>query len=244
MATELTSRPEGSTDVSAERIRLAFADAWGAMGASWGVPPSVARVHGYFLAHAGALTEREVRQALDMSHRAASLAVAECEAWGLVERVADPRRVGRRGPSAVAYQKVGDHWVWFQRIAEARKQRESDPIIPLIEEALAQAETVAETAPDDPEVQHLREWLTEFLGVVRLFDRAIGVIARAESTEIARGFAVLGRLSDDTLDRLLRLLGGLPEDELARTLEQVSRVSPSIARRVLAAAGHVARLGR
>lgn len=245
MATELAERPQTTPDPrGAEPIRLAFADAWGAMGAAWGVPPSVARVHGYFLAHTEPLTEREVRQALGLSHRAASLALAECESWGLIERVADSRRVGRRGPSAVAYAKVGDHWVWFQRIAEARKQRESDPVIPLIEAALGRARKAADDSPGDPELSHLRDWLDEFLRFVRLFDRAVATVARADRTQIMRGFAVLARLSDDTLDRLLRLLGDMPEDELANTLEAVSKVSPAVARRVMTAAGTVARLGR
>lgn len=237
-------RSAGATAPTAEAIRLTFADAWGEMGAAWGVPPSVARVHGYFLAHGEPLTEREVRGALGLSHRAASLALAECEAWGLVERVSDPRRVGRRGPSAVAYHTVGDHWAWFQRIAAARKERESDPVIPLIEACLAQAEDVAGTAPHDPEVERLREWLTELLGFVRLFDRAVALVARAETGQIARGFAVLAQLTDDSLDRLLRLLGSLPEEELASTLEAISRVSPRVAHRVLLTAGRVARLAR
>lgn len=235
--------PEGGPPRSAEQIRLAFADAWGEMGAAWGVQPSVARVHGYLLSHRGTLTEREVRQALELSHRAASLALAECEAWGLIERVPDPRRVGRRGPSATAYSVVGDPWVWFQRIAEQRKQRESDPILPRIQDCLSFATQAAATSAD-PEVENLRDWLEELLGFVSLFDRALGLVARAESTEISRGFAVLARLSDESLDRLLRLLGSLPEEELAGTLEQISRVSPSVARRVLTAAGRVARLGR
>ena len=229
---------------SAEGIRLAFADAWGEMGAAWGVPPSVARVHGYILANGGPLTEREVRQALGLSHRAASLALAECEAWGLIERIPDPVRVGRRGPSAVAYAKVGDHWVWFQRIAEQRKQRETDPVLPLIEAAMVRVDEVAAETPDDAEVARLRAWLVDFHGFVRLFDRAVGVVARAESEEIARGFAVLARVSDDSLDQLLRLFASLPEAELASTLEAISRVSPTTARRVLSAAGRVARLGR
>jgi DNA-binding transcriptional regulator GbsR (MarR family) len=245
MATELASRPRTAHDSeAAEPIRLAFADAWGEMGAAWGVPPSVARVHGYFLANTSPLTEREVRQALGLSHRAASLALAECESWGLIERVADPRRVGRRGPSAVAYAKVGDHWVWFQRVAEARKQRESDPVIPLIEAALAQAEEAATGTPSDPEVTYLRDWLDDFLRFVRLFDRAVATVARADRTQIMGVFAVLARLSDETLDRLLRLLGSMPEEELASTLETVSRVSPQVARRILSAAASVARLGR
>ncbi len=228
---------------SAEEIRLAFADAWGAMGAVWGVQPSVARVHGYLLAHGGVLTERELRQSLEMSHRAASIALAECESWGLIERVPDPRRARRRGPAATAYAVVGDHWVWFQRIAEQRKQRESDPVIPLIETCLSYARAASEVSPHDPEISRLSEWLAEFLGFVRLFDRAVGLVARAETTEIARGFAVLARLSDESLDRLLRLLGSLPEDELASTLEAISRVSPTVARRVLSAAGTAARVG-
>ncbi len=229
---------------SAEEIRLAFADAWGRMGAVWGVQPSVARVHGYLLAHGGVLTEREIRQSLEMSHRAASIALAECESWGLIERVPDPRRTGRRGPTATAFAVAGDHWLWFQRIAEQRKQRESDPVIPLIETCLSYARAAETASPHDPEITRLRDWLTEFLGFVRLFDRAVGLVARAETAEIARGFAVLARLSDETLDRLLRLLGSLPEDELASTLEAISTVSPSVARRVLSAAGRAARVGR
>jgi DNA-binding transcriptional regulator GbsR (MarR family) len=229
---------------AAEQIRLTFADAWGEMGAAWGVQPSVARVHGYLLAHGGTLTEREVRQALDMSHRAASLALGETEAWGLVTRGPDPRRAGRRGPTATAYTVVGDHWVWFQRIAEARKQREADPVLPRIEQCLDLAERAAAALPDDAEIVRLRDWLSELLGFVRLFDRAVALIARADSSEIARGFSVLGRLSDESIDRLLRLFGSLPEEDLAATLEAISRVSPRVARNVLTAAGRVARLGR
>ena len=257
MSTETPTRGEGATRAegdratpteapgaaSAEEIRQAFADAWGEMGEAWGVQPSVSRVHGYILAHGGTLTEREVRDALGLSHRAASLALAECEAWGLIERVPEARRTGRRGPSAAEYTVVGDHWDWFRRIAEQRKQRESDPILPRIERCLRMAQAVAAAYPGDEEVVRLRDWLTEFLGFVRLFDRAIGLVARAETNEISRGFAVLARLSDDSMDRLLGLLGSLPEDELASTLEAISRVSPGVARRVLSAAGKVARLG-
>jgi hypothetical protein len=82
------------------------------------------------------------------------------------------------------------------------------------------------------------------LGFLRLFERAVGLLARAESAEIARGFAVLARIPDESLDRLLRLFASLPEDELAGTIEAISRVSPGVARRVLSAADRVARLAR
>jgi DNA-binding transcriptional regulator GbsR (MarR family) len=233
-----------SEQAPVEDIRRAFANAWGEMGAAWGVQPSVARVHGYLLAHGGVLTERDVREALDLSHRAASLALAECESWGLLRRVPDPRKSGRRGPSATAYAVIDDRWRWFQRIAEQRLEREADPLVPRIETCLRYAGAALETSPNDTELIRLQDWLTDLLGFVRLFDRAVRLVARAESNEIARGFGVLARLSDDSLDRLLRLFASLPEEDLAATIDAVSRVSPNVARKILAAANRVARLAR
>ena len=127
---QATSRPASPI---AEEIRLELANAWGEMGAAWGVAPAIARVHAYLMARQEPLTEREVREALSLSHRAASLALAEAEAWGLVERVAEPRRVGRRGPAGTAYMAIGDHWRWFGRVVAERKVREGDPIVVVLE---------------------------------------------------------------------------------------------------------------
>lgn len=228
----------------AESIRLAFADAWGQMGGAWGVQPSVARVHGYMLARPGVLTEREVREALGLSHRAASIALGETEAWGLIERVPDPRRSGRRGPNATAYTVAGDRWKWLQKVAEQRKVREADPLRPLVQRCLDLAEQAAQNAPDDPEVARLHAWLEDLLGFMRLFDRAVNLLSRAETAQIATGFSVLARMSDGSIDRLLEIFGSLPEDDLAGTLEAVSRVSPGVARKILGAAHRLARLGR
>src|SRR3954454_25267373 len=81
----------------AEDLRLQFADAWAEMSASWGVAPAIGRVHAYLMVRDVPLTEREIREALGLSHRAASLALNDAVAWGIVERVSEPRRVGRRG---------------------------------------------------------------------------------------------------------------------------------------------------
>jgi hypothetical protein len=158
--------------------------------------------------------------------------------------VPDPNRGGRRGPSATAWRAAGDRWLWFQRIAEERKAREADPLVPRIQTCLALAQEAVRAAPGDPEVGRLRDWMTDLLGFIQLFDRAVSMLARAESTEISRGFSVLGRLSDDALDRLLRLAAALPEEELVATIDAISRVNPSTARKVLGAARTVARLGR
>jgi DNA-binding transcriptional regulator GbsR (MarR family) len=227
-----------------EDVRVAFADIWGDMGPAWNVTPSVARVHGYLLVWGSLLTERDVREALGLSHRAASLALAELEDWGLVERVDDARREARPGPPAVAWRVVGDRWRWFQRVADERRAREADPLQPRLATCLELADQVVEAAPDDVEARQLRGWLAEIQGFVTLFDRALRALSRAETGEIARGFTVLSRISDETLDRLLRLLGSLPEEELAETLEAVARTSPDTARRVMRAANRIARLAR
>src|SRR5215216_2710976 len=143
----------------AERLRLQFADTWGGMSAAWGVAPAIGRVHAYLLISGVPLTEREVREALGLSHRAASLALTDAEAWGIVERVSEPRRVGRRGPAGTAYVAVGDHWQWFTRVIAERKVREGDPIVAVIERTANEAGRLAVTHPADEDLARLHVWL-------------------------------------------------------------------------------------
>ena len=245
MTTDEAVRTRSAGDApTTEDVRVAFADTWGDMGPAWNVTPSVARVHGYLLIDGGTLTERDIREALGLSHRAASLALAELEEWRLVERVEDARRGPRPGPSAVAWHVVGDRWRWFQRVAEERRAREADPLQPRLAICLDLADEAVAAAPDDEEARRLRAWIREVQGLATLFDRALRALSRAETGEIQAGFAVLARVSDETLDNLLRLFGSLPEDELAETLESVARTSPKTARRVMSAANRIARLSR
>jgi DNA-binding transcriptional regulator GbsR (MarR family) len=215
----------------AEDIRRRLADAWGEMGAAWGVAPAIARVHAYLMARQEPLTEREVREALGLSHRAASLALAEAEAWGLVERVREPRRVGRRGPAGVAYMAVGDHWRWFGRVVAERKVREGDPIVLVLQQTAREATTALEAHPGDPELVRLREWLSTFLVFVQLFDRAVGLVSRLEPRELERALGLLGDVPDEAVLRLVKLLGGLEDDDVLGLVDALSRLSPTSARR-------------
>src|SRR6266487_699064 len=190
------SRGADERHSTAESIRLDLADAWGEMGAAWGVAPAIARVHAYLMARQEPLTEREVREALGLSHRAASLALAEAETWGIVERVSEPRRVGRRGPAGTAYVAVGDHWQWFTRVIAERKIREGDPIVNVIDRTAAEAGELAATHPDDREPHALRDWLVAFNAFVRLFDRAVALIPKLEPRELERGMRLLGQVPD------------------------------------------------
>ena len=237
--------PERPASPIAEEIRLRLADAWGDMGAAWGVAPAIARVHAYLMSRQEPLTEREVREALGLSHRAASLALAEAEAWGLVEKVAEPRRVGRRGPAGTAYQAIGDHWRWFGRVVAERKGREGDPIVEVLERTLADTNAALERAPGDRDLVRMREWLATFLVFVRLFDRAVGLVSRLEPTELERALRLLGEVPDDTILRLVKLLDGLPDQDVLGLVEALSRLSPTSARRATTLmSGVVSRLVR
>jgi DNA-binding transcriptional regulator GbsR (MarR family) len=216
---------------TAEAIRIELSQAWGEMGAAWGVTPAIARVQAYLMARQEPLTEREVREALGLSHRAASLALAEAESWGIVERVPEPRRVGRRGPAGTAYLAVGDHWQWFGRVIAERKVREGDPIVAVLESKEREAAAALAAHPDDRELAALREWLAAFLVFVRLFDRAVGLVPQLEPRELERSLGLLGRIPDATILRLFDLLGGLPDKDVIDLVEALSRLSPTAARR-------------
>jgi DNA-binding transcriptional regulator GbsR (MarR family) len=216
---------------TAESIRLDLAQAWGEMGAAWGVTPAIARVQAYLMARQEPLTEREVREALGLSHRAASLALAEAETWGIVERVPEPRRVGRRGPAGTAYLAVGDHWQWFGRVIAERKIREGDPIVAILDAKAAEAAAASAAHPDDQELARLHEWLASFVIFVRLFDRAVGIVPQLEPRELERSLQLLGRVPDATILRLFDLLGGLDDGDVLELVDALSRLSPTAARR-------------
>ncbi len=218
-----------SQATDAESIRRTFAAAWGEIGAAWGVAPSTATVQGYLLAHGGPLTEPELRRALGISHRAASLALAQCETWGLIQRANGPRRSGHRGPAAAAWVVVGDHWEWFRRVAAARKERETEPVVPVIERCVA----LAAAGGDNPELADLRERLAGLLEFVRRFDRGVGIFVAGQPAAIERLFAGIDHLDGDTTDRLWSLIAALSPDELASALQALAKLPPDATRRLI-----------
>jgi DNA-binding transcriptional regulator GbsR (MarR family) len=218
---------------AAEEIRRSFAAAWGEIGAAWGIAPSTAAVQGYLLAHGGPLTEPEVRRALGISHRAASLALGECAEWGLIERAAAPRRSGQRGPAAAAWVVVGDHWSWFRRVALTRKEREMDPAVDAIERCAAMAAEAARQAADDTAAVDLRDRLAGLLDFARRFDRGIAIFVEGQPVSIERLFEVLDRLDAGTVTRLWSLVDELKAEELTEALTALSRLSPAATRRLI-----------
>jgi DNA-binding transcriptional regulator GbsR (MarR family) len=227
---------EAEVPSAAEELRRSFASAWGEIGAAWGIAPSTATVQGYLLVSDGPLSEPEVRRALGISHRAASLALAQCEEWGLIRRADAPRRSGQRGPAAVAWTVVDDHWEWFRRVAAARKQRETDPVLPVIARCVEEARDASAQNDDDPELAVLGERLATLLEFVQRFDRGVELFVRGNARAIEDVFAVLSRLEPATVDRLWLLVGELGPEDLRRAVEALAGLPPSAARRLVSLA--------
>lgn len=213
---------------AADRIRRDFARRWGSIGAAWGVAPSTAAVQGYLLLHTGPLTEAEVRAALGLSHRTTTIALRECESWGLIER-AEPRRTGTRGPTGRAWVAIDDHWQWFLRVAATRKERETDPVLPLLDECLSRA--------DETEAAELSARIEALLAFVRQFNRAVAAVVRADSATLARLFGVINKLDDRALDQVLNALATVPDAELARAVSNICGMRSPVLRRFIGLAG-------
>lgn len=205
----------------AEAVRRAFAAEWAKVGAAWGVAPSTAAVQGYLLLAAEPCTEADLRDALGLSHRAVFGALEECRAWGLIEE-AEPRRSGRRGPAGRAWRAVGDHWEWFRRVAASRKERETDPVLPLLDDVLARAGDAGDPA--------LLERTASLVAFVRAFDRGVGLATSTDAATIARLFGALERLDDQTVRALVATLGALDERQLVTLARRLSKLSPALLR--------------
>jgi DNA-binding transcriptional regulator GbsR (MarR family) len=206
------------------------------MGGSWGVTPSTAAVQGYLLVHGGPVTDRELQDALGLSHRAIRVALEDGVEWGIIRQAEETRRTGQRGPAGRAWLALDDHWEWFHRVIAARKEREGDPVIAILEECLVNAGKVR----TDADAKDLQQRLATLLGFVREFDLALSGVVRARTDDIRRLFRALAAQDSKDLDRFLASMASIPDDELAAAVKTMSRMSQANLRRLLKLAGQPA----
>lgn len=109
-----------------------FVEAWGAMGALWGINRSVARVHALLMATEGHLSLEEISERLQMSKGNASMSLRELRTFGVVRQVEVP------GDRRDFYATEPDVWTMFFRIMKERKRREFDPAVDAIRGLLDQ----------------------------------------------------------------------------------------------------------
>jgi DNA-binding transcriptional regulator GbsR (MarR family) len=118
------SRPEGPpTDQALRQARERFVALWGQMAANWGIPRTMAEVHGLLFIVNRPLNTDEVMESLGISRGSASMTLRALQEWGIVSRV------HLRGDRKEYFQAEQDVWKLFRTILRERKKREIDPLI-------------------------------------------------------------------------------------------------------------------
>jgi DNA-binding transcriptional regulator GbsR (MarR family) len=135
-------------------------EAWGTMGALWGVNRSVARVHALLMATEGPLSLEAIAQRLRISKGNASMSLRDLRTFGVVRQVEVP------GDRRDFYVTEPDVWTMFFRILRERKRRELDPAVEAVRELLAQPGAGGEVRG---RLQQLGDLLTTIEGVASRF---------------------------------------------------------------------------
>lgn len=103
-----------------------FIQAWGLLGAQWGVNRTMAQIHALLLIAPDPLSAEEIMEALDISRGNANMNVRELMNWGIVEKILVP---GERKEFFVGEKDI---WKVGIAIARERKKRELDPVLKIL----------------------------------------------------------------------------------------------------------------
>ncbi|HEY1630752.1 MAG TPA: MarR family transcriptional regulator [Rhizomicrobium sp.] len=153
------------TTVTSRRLPAAverFVLHWGDMGGQWGVNRSVAQIQALLYLSDRPLTAEEIAEQLGLARSNVSNSIRELINWKLI------RRVPVLGDRRDHYEAEADLWQMLTRIAQGRKEREIDPMVAAIGEAL-------QAADGDPSISPLaRARLNEMRSFVTTLDKWYG----------------------------------------------------------------------
>jgi len=131
---------------------------WGEMGARWGVNRSIAQIHALLYLAENPLHAEDITEVLQIARSNVSNSLKELQTLGLV------RREHVLGDRRDHFSATHEPWDMLMAIAEARKQREIDPMIEILREC-------ADAADADPDTPHqARDRLRRMEGFVSNLD--------------------------------------------------------------------------
>lgn len=166
---------------------------WAALATAWGVSPVLGRIHGLLLLNGDPMTADEICERLQISRASASVQLNAILDWGLARRLFVP------GDRRQYYQADQDHWSWFRRAAVVRKNREFDPVVERVGEALRVSQAAA---AGDPEMAAFVERLAHLHRFIGEFFRGINLVLEEDETLLH----YLLSLSPEEIDELRSLL--------------------------------------
>ena len=104
---------------------------WGDLGGQWGVNRSVAQIQALLFLSDTPLTAEDIAETLGMARSNVSNSLRELMTWKLIHRV--PVLGDRRDH----YEAETDLWQMATKVAQGRKEREIDPMVAAIRDAMA-----------------------------------------------------------------------------------------------------------
>lgn len=146
-----------------------FIQAWGSLGAQWGINRTMAQIHALLLIAPDALSADEIMEELNISRGNTNMNVRELINWGIVDKILVP------GERKEYFSAEKDIWKVGTAIARERKRRELDPILKI----LAALQTV-EGDPKDKYVKSFRESISNISRFAQQTDATLNTFIKAE----------------------------------------------------------------
>lgn len=153
---------------------------WGEMGTRWGINRTVAQVYALLYLSPDPLNAEDITTTLSVARSNVSTSLKELQTWGIIKVV---HVLGDRRDHFTATKDV---WETFQKIIDARKRREVDPTLEVLQACIAQLD--GGDSRDKYVRQHLLDLLDFFATMVSLYEE-------------------VRRLPSDRLRQIVRLRG-------------------------------------
>jgi DNA-binding transcriptional regulator GbsR (MarR family) len=155
------------------RAREEYLAEWGALGSAWGVNRTMSQIHALLMVAPEPLNTDDIMAELSISRGNAHGNLKELVAWGLV------RPVAVKGSRKEHFEGEKDVWVVVQKIAQARKRRELEPVLAVLDRGIA-----ATGGLTDGEARAFRKQLIELRRFARLADAVLERLGSERSKSI------------------------------------------------------------
>lgn len=105
-----------------------FIQAWGTLGANWGINKAMAQIHALLLLATEPLSAEEIMEQLQMSRGNVNMNLRALMDWGIVRK---EHKVGERREF---FSTGKDVWDLAKQVSRERRRREIEPILNVLEE--------------------------------------------------------------------------------------------------------------
>ncbi len=154
-----------------QEAKQKFIEAWGKLGAEWGINRTMAQVHALLLVSPDALTTEDIMEMLQVSRGNANMTLRDLIGWGLIEK---EHRAGERKEYFFAHK---DTWYIARQVAKERKKRELDPVIKLLNE-LSEVQGDAK----DPSYQSFKTTVKDINKLAKNVNKTLDTMIKAEES--------------------------------------------------------------